>query len=354
LIFEDFNLKTKDMKKYLLILVMLLMAATSFTQPSRRTTNNTKPAGQERRTNINDNKKPNQDAKKSSVRSQDRKSPKQPGTTETRPDTRNAGQPGNRPGNKPDDRSDNRPGDQPRREYKSTSPQQPVKDDARRPDVDKNDRRRPGNYQQEGPGGVTTNRPPENVDRTAKGHVVPQGPNRPEQPKERPVYHSTRQFVQPRPVRHHYVRPPRPREYRAQIYPYRRPHDIHIIWSPDMRLEYLRIYPEVKRWNYAVGYTIPTISAYDALYYEGEVMNVYGKVYEVYYSAVTDEYFLYFGAYYPYHDFTVVLPGWIARGYSAYPESYFEREHVIVTGLISTFDDKPELVVKRENQLSLY
>jgi hypothetical protein len=322
------------MKNFVLILVMLLMAATSFSQPSRRTTNNTKPAGQERRTNINVNNKTKQDARKSTVGSQKRDSKEQRRTTGVSPDTRRGGQPDNRSGNKPDnkpgDRPGDKPGDQPKREYKSTG-QQPVNNRV-----------------------VTTERHPVNVNRTAKGHVVNQTPNKPLQPKERPVYHSTRKFVEPRPVKHHYVRPPRPREYRARRYPYRKPLGIHILWTNNMRIEYISIYPEVKRWNYAIGYNIPTISAYDALYYSGEVMNVYGKVYEVFYSARTDEYYLYFGAYYPYHDFTVVLPGWIARRYSSYPESYFERQNVIVTGLISTFDDKPELVVKRESQINLY
>jgi hypothetical protein len=338
------------MKNFALVLVMLLMAATSFSQPSRRTTNNTKPAGQEKRTNVNVNNKTKQDARKTTVGSQNKDSKDQRRTTGVRPDTRRGGQPdvrsGNKPDNKPGDRPGDKPGDQPRREYKSTG-QQPVNNTGR-PDLNNN--REP----RKNPPVVTTERHPVNVNRTAKGHPIQQGPNPPLPPKDRPVYHSTRKFIEPRPVRHHYVRPPRPREYRARRYPYRQPLGIHILWTNNMRLEYIRIYPEVKRWYYTVGYTIPTISAYDALYYTGEVMNVYGKVYEVFYSARTDEYYLYFGAYYPYNDFTVVLPGWIARRYSSYPESYFERQHIIVTGLISTFDDKPELVVKRESQINLY
>ena len=121
-----------------------------------------------------------------------------------------------------------------------------------------------------------------------------------------------------------------------------------------MRHEYIRIYPVVRWWSYPIGYRIPTITAYDASFYTGEVMNVYGKIYEVFYSGSTDEYFLYFGAYYPYHDFTVVLPGWIARKYSSHPEAYFEREHILVTGLITTYNNSPEMVLKRPGQLRLY
>jgi hypothetical protein len=121
-----------------------------------------------------------------------------------------------------------------------------------------------------------------------------------------------------------------------------------------MRMEYIRIYPMVKVWRYPAGYRIETVSAYNALYYGGEVMNVYGKVYETFYSRETDEYILYFGAYYPYHDFTVVVPGNIARRMSRWPENFFEHQHVMVTGLITTYDDKPEVVVKSTGQIRIY
>jgi len=87
---------------------------------------------------------------------------------------------------------------------------------------------------------------------------------------------------------------------------------------------------------------------------QGEVVNVYGKVEEVFYTGRTDEYILYFGAYYPYHDFSVVIPGDLARIYSRWPELYFENQHMAITGLITIFDNKPEIVVKRRGQISLY
>ena len=121
-----------------------------------------------------------------------------------------------------------------------------------------------------------------------------------------------------------------------------------------MHHDFRIFYPQVHVWRYPVGYRIVSIPAYDANGYIGEVANVYGQVVEVYYALPSDEYYLYFGDYYPYHDFTVVLPGWIASRYSSYPESYLEREDIVVTGLISTFDGKPEIVVKRESQISIY
>jgi hypothetical protein len=110
----------------------------------------------------------------------------------------------------------------------------------------------------------------------------------------------------------------------------------------------------VTYWNYYPGYRISNVSAYFAEYYMGEVMTVYGKVKEVFYSRSTDEYFLYFGAYYPYQDFTVVMPGWIARQYTRRPERYFENDYLAVTGLITSFNGNPEIVVKEAFQLNRY
>jgi hypothetical protein len=96
------------------------------------------------------------------------------------------------------------------------------------------------------------------------------------------------------------------------------------------------------------------VSSYFANYYIGDVMTVYGQVTEVFYSRNTDEYFLYFGLYYPYQDFTVVLPGYIARRYSHRPEFFFENRYVAGTGLITSFNGEPEIAVRESFQLHLY
>jgi hypothetical protein len=107
-------------------------------------------------------------------------------------------------------------------------------------------------------------------------------------------------------------------------------------------------------WRYNRSYRIRTISAYDAYRNIGDLRRVYGKVIDTYYASETDEYFLYIGEYYPYQDFTVVVPGYIARSYSRDPEWYFKKEHIAVTGLITVFEDKPEMVIKRKYQLEVY
>jgi hypothetical protein len=167
-------------------------------------------------------------------------------------------------------------------------------------------------------------------------------------------YYSPRIYREQHTVIHHYHYVPASKEYRARYYAYRRPAEFNIIWTPVMYRNYIRIYPMVQYWHYTNGYHIGMISAYDAEYYKGEVMTVYGKVTEVYYSRTTDEYFLYFGLYYPYQDFTIVMPGYLARTYSHRPDRFFEDEHLAVTGLITTFNGEPEIVVKESFQINLY
>lgn len=151
---------------------------------------------------------------------------------------------------------------------------------------------------------------------------------------------------------HNYV--PESREYRAKHYVYREPVHVHIVWTRDLHRHYIRMYPSIRHWEYRYGYRIDNVSAYYADYYIGDVKTVYGRVKEVFYARESDEFFLYVGDYYPYQDFTIVLPGSIARKFSRRPEAYFTNEYVDVTGLITQYEGKPEIVVKRNFQLSVY
>jgi hypothetical protein len=110
----------------------------------------------------------------------------------------------------------------------------------------------------------------------------------------------------------------------------------------------------VDYWDYRDGYRINTISSYDAMYYQGDVMTVYGRVTDVYYSRESDEYFLYFGPYYPYQDFTLIIPGYLARSYSRRPHRFFDNQNIAATGLITTFEGEPEMYVKESFQINLY
>jgi hypothetical protein len=126
-----------------------------------------------------------------------------------------------------------------------------------------------------------------------------------------------------------------------------------IYWDRSMYHNYSRWYPGF-HWSYNYGYRIQTISIFDAKYNLGEVAMVYGRVYATWYNNETDDYLLFFGGDFPYQQFTVVVPGHVARKFSWTPERYFLGEHLTITGLITTFDGSPEIVVKNKSQLGIY
>ncbi len=127
----------------------------------------------------------------------------------------------------------------------------------------------------------------------------------------------------------------------------------NIYWSRNMYRDYHRWYPEF-HWRYNYGHRIQSISVFDAKYNLGEVAMVYGRVYATWHNRETDDFLLFFGGDFPYQQFTVVIPGYVARKFSWRPESYFLGEHITITGLITTFDGSPEIVVKNRRQLDLY
>ena len=143
-------------------------------------------------------------------------------------------------------------------------------------------------------------------------------------------------------------------EYRRVHNPYRKPLLSALYWDARMYRNYSLWYPDFKLWYYPTGYRIHTISAYDSYRYVGEVARIYGRVSEVWYSRETRQYYLYFGASFPYHDFTVILDARVANRYSWDPVSYFSNRRLIVTGLVSIFDEKPELFIRKRSQIRLY
>jgi hypothetical protein len=145
-----------------------------------------------------------------------------------------------------------------------------------------------------------------------------------------------------------------PVEYRRNYFPYSEPRRIEIIWDVNMYNEYRYLYPHYDYWYYPYGYRIQTISAYDASRYIGEVARIYGKVFEVWYERQSDEYTLYFGGPYPYQDFSVIVPGKHARRYSYHPERYFSNRNIAVTGLVSLWEDRPEMIIRKRSQMEIY
>ena len=169
------------------------------------------------------------------------------------------------------------------------------------------------------------------------------------------VQEHSRRTVEPRhhAVVHNSYRPV-PVEVRRVKYPYRAPVRTEVIWTVDLSRRFEVYYPAYRPYRYHVGMRLATVSAYDAYDFVGEIARVYGRVAETYYSWETDEYFLYLGDYYPYHDFSVIIPGREARDFSRRPERFFERQHIEVTGLVTRFEGKPEMVIKRSSQVAVY
>ena len=298
------------MKKILPILVMLLITATAYNQSSRRTTNSQSAGRQNQQTNT--------------TRTVERNTSTQStGTTRVQqdPNTRNSG----------------------------TRTQSETRQQTQRNSNDHGSRTTVTNTRTSTTTTYTTPRNSntrENRDYTGNHYYT--------SPRERSEYQSPRVYRERHAPEHRYTSTPPSRQYRQTYYAYRAPVTVNVVWTPVMRRTYIDLYPSVRHWYYTDGYRIPTISAYDADYYMGEVMNVYGRVTDIYYSRTTDEYFLYFGLYYPYQDFTIVVPGIIARRYSHRPELYFTNQDILVTGLITAYDNSPEIYVKRDFQLRAY
>jgi len=158
-----------------------------------------------------------------------------------------------------------------------------------------------------------------------------------------------------RPIRRHRnVNPPLSLEIRKMRFPYRPPVHVEIFWTPRLMREYYIMYPSYRHWNMRIGMRIGTISTYDSFYHVGEVRRIYGKVEDSYYCPITKQYYLYFGADFPYHDFSVVIPRRIAKRFSRVPSLFFYNEHLCVTGLITKWEGKPEIIVRKTGQIEIY
>jgi hypothetical protein len=138
--------------------------------------------------------------------------------------------------------------------------------------------------------------------------------------------------------------------YRALYYP----RYSEIIWTRPLHRHYVSLYPHYSAWHYNWGYRIQTMSAFEAEFNVGEIARVYGRVYATWYNNATDDLLLFFGGEYPGQVFTMVVPGNVARRYSWRPERYFLGQHISATGLITMFEGRAEMVLKKRSQLNVY
>jgi hypothetical protein len=158
-------------------------------------------------------------------------------------------------------------------------------------------------------------------------------------------------------VVHHHHYQYRPIEYRRVHYRYRAPVMVNVFWTRNIYYDFVAFYPHHRYYvnlNYEMGRPIHTISAYDAMFNIGRIHKVYGEVSEVHYSKYDDIFYLYIGGPYPYHDFTIMIEG---NDYRRYRFPNFNRlvgAHVWSMGLITEFEGKPEVLVRRPYQFGVY
>jgi hypothetical protein len=153
----------------------------------------------------------------------------------------------------------------------------------------------------------------------------------------------------------HYPRyRPMPVDYRREHYGYRQPMHYDLIWTPFLFNRFMYYYPYYTNWDIEYGREIETISAYDVMNYVGTVRRIYGKVDEVYYSREDFNYILYIGAPFPYQDVSIIIPGNVARRITRNPTWFFQDQFIWVIGLIDMWEDKPEVVIRDEEQIRRY
>ena len=334
---------------------MLLIAATSFSQTSRRserrtsdtreksvTTERRTPSGKSGTSVNRSNESRTRDNDRSTV-NQDRRSRNDNTNKTNNSSNNNAKRTSNRSNDNSNDRG-NRNSSTSEDRRRGTVNQGDDSEHRRSEATRSRERDNTGTYRQRG--ATTINRDSrEGRSADAKNY------NRGKYNSRTHVYHYD---SRPNRVVHHHVNRPRPVEYRKVHHPYRHPVRINIVWTRDMYHDFRIYYPYYTNWNMRIGRSLNMISAYDAMYHAGQINSIYGQVSDVYYARETDEYILYFGPRYPYHDFSVIIPGYEARYHSRRPSSYFQGRNMVVTGLITMYDGAPEVIVRRASQLALY
>jgi len=97
------------------------------------------------------------------------------------------------------------------------------------------------------------------------------------------------------------------------------------------------------------------ITPEQSINYVGETETVCGEVVSTYYSTGSrgTPTFLNFDKPYPDHIFTVVIWGDKRKNFDNIPEEFYIDEEVCVTGKITTFKNKPQIVVKNQSELKI-
>ena len=143
-------------------------------------------------------------------------------------------------------------------------------------------------------------------------------------------------------------------EIRRERYMHREPMHFNLIWTPYLFNRFQYYYPDQTDWGFEYGNEIETIPAYEASDYAGSVRRIYGRVDEVYFSRDDGTYILYIGDRFPYQDLSVVIPRNVAVSITRNPIQYFQNKYVWLIGLIDWWDEKPEVIIRDEQQIQRY
>ena len=103
------------------------------------------------------------------------------------------------------------------------------------------------------------------------------------------------------------------------------------------------------------GSTGTSIDAFAASSSVGQRTTVCGDVADTRYASGSrgQPTFLNFERAYPNHVFTVVIWGDERSKFPSRPESHYSSKNVCATGLIETFDGKPQIIAREPSQLSI-
>jgi len=97
------------------------------------------------------------------------------------------------------------------------------------------------------------------------------------------------------------------------------------------------------------------ITPEQSINYVGKTETVCGEVVSTKYSTGSrgKPTFLNFDEPYPNHIFTTVIWGDKRKNFDNNPEEFYKDKEVCVTGKITTFKNKPQIVVKNQSQLKI-
>lgn len=97
-----------------------------------------------------------------------------------------------------------------------------------------------------------------------------------------------------------------------------------------------------------------TIPPADAGKYTGQKVTVAGKIYGGIFleKAQNSPTFLNMGAAYPRQPLTIVIWGAVRRLFPFQPEVYFKEKKVYVTGGVSIYKEKPQIVITAVSQIT--